>query len=91
MNRNAYLKRCMAISLRHRAAWVAVGGVAGLIFAALLGLSVADLIALTVLGAAAVALAVAVNSYLRHSADPEAQPEDGHKAPVTSRNSNHPH
>ncbi|OLV17936.1 hypothetical protein [Deinococcus marmoris] len=80
----------MTISLRHRAAWVVLGGAVGLVLAALLGLSVAELIVLTVLGAVAVALAVAVNSYLRHSADPEAQPEDGYPVAANSRNGNPP-
>lgn len=90
MNRNAYLKRCMTISLRHRAAWVVMGGVAGLILGVLLALGVAEMSALAVLGAAAVALAIALNSYLRHSSDPEAQPEDGHSIGAASRNGNHP-
>lgn len=90
MNRNAYLRRCMTISLRHRATWVVMGGVAGLSLGALLALGVAEVIVLTVLGAVAVALAVAVNSYLRHSADPEAQPEDGFPVAANSQNGNPP-
>ena len=81
MSRNKYLKRCMTISLRHRASWVVMGGLAGLALAALLNLGVLWLIALTVLGAGLSALAVAVNSYLRHANDIEAQPQDLYAAP----------
>lgn len=74
MNMNAYLRRCMMISLRRRAVWIIVGGVIGVILGIVLGLNVTGLATVGLLGAFITAISVAINSYQRHSRDIEAQP-----------------
>ncbi|CAM3316165.1 hypothetical protein DESA109040_07860 [Deinococcus saxicola] len=88
MNRTTYLKRCTNITLRRRVGCVVVCGIPGrsalLGLAALPGPGVAELIVLPVLGAAAAVLATAVNFFLWHSADPEAQPGYGYRTAAAS-------
>jgi hypothetical protein len=73
MRRRAYLIHCMGISLQRRVGWVLVAGLAGTVGAGVVDpvpagfvVGAATLSALSVLG-------IAMNSYLRHSSDAEAQ------------------
>ncbi len=72
--RRTYLKHCVGISLQRRFGWVLVAALIGTAGAAVVDPVPVGLI----VGAGALsglsALGIAVNSYLRHSSDAEAQP-----------------
>ena len=65
----------MTISLRRRLIWIAVGGVPGLLLSVALGAQGLWPPLLCLAGVSLTATGIAVNSCLRHSADPELQPE----------------
>ncbi|GGO28398.1 hypothetical protein HNQ08_001616 [Deinococcus humi] len=74
MSRRTYLTHCIGISLQRRVGWVVAAGLIGTV-----GAGVVDPVPTgLMMGAAALsglsALGIAMNSYLRHSSDVEAQP-----------------
>ncbi|WP_029476943.1 hypothetical protein [Deinococcus frigens] len=78
----------MVISLRHRAIWILVGGLAGLTLATVLGLRAPWWIVLALLGAGLIAASIAASSSLRHAADPELQAE--YTVPDSSQRNDRP-
>ncbi|MFC6667076.1 hypothetical protein ACFP9V_18300 [Deinococcus radiopugnans] len=64
----------MAISVRRRLGWVIAAGLVGTAGAGVIEPGPAGLLMGTAGLAGLSALGIAVNSYLRHSGDPEAQP-----------------
>ncbi|GGL71767.1 hypothetical protein GCM10010840_07370 [Deinococcus aerolatus] len=61
--------------MRRRAIWVLAAGLAGLTLATAVGMGGLGLIGLSLAGALLTAMGIAVNSCIRHSGDPEIQPE----------------
>lgn len=74
MNRRQYLIRCATISLKRRASWVVAAAALAVAVALLLGLTTGWTALLTFLSAGVTALGIGLNSWARHSSDPEAQP-----------------
>lgn len=88
VTKNTYLRRCVTISLRRRAIWVLAAGLAGPTLATAVGIGGLGLILLSLAGALLTAAGIAVNSFIRHSGDPEIQPE--YTVPAASRRSDPP-